>query len=272
MIFEVRNGFFGYGKQADVLSDVNFSLDSPEVLSILGANGAGKTTLLKCMLGLLPWRKGGTYLDGVNIKDIPHNKLWQRIGYVPQAKNSAFAYRTEDMVLLGRNAHLGIFGQPGEKDRKIAEEAMDEIGISYLKGRLCSQISGGELQMVLIARALAAEPAVLVLDEPESNLDFRNQLIVLQTIERLCRERGIYAVVNTHYPEHALSISQKALLLTAGGTTVFGETQDVLCEENLNAAFGVEVKLCPLQLKDRVYTCVLPVGLREGSEEGGETG
>lgn len=140
---------------------------------------------------------------------------------------------------------------------------MEEIGIAHLKGRACSQISGGELQMVLIARALAARPSVLVLDEPESNLDFRNQLIVLRAIERLCREKGIYAVVNTHYPEHALSISQKALLLTEEGEAVFGAADEVLSEANLDRAFGVEVKLYPLQLKNRTFTCVLPVGLKE---------
>ena len=145
---------------------------------------------------------------------------------------------------------------------------MEEIGIGYLKGKLCSHISGGELQMVLIARALASNPSILVLDEPESNLDFRNQLIVLETIERLCREKHISAVVNTHYPEHALSISQKALLLTSHGTTLFGPTDEILSEEHLNEAFGVEVRLYPLKLRNRTYTCVLPLGLKERMERG----
>lgn len=263
MVFEVKNGSFGYPRSQNILKHITFSMDQPEVLSVLGANGAGKTTLLKCMLGLLPWREGGTYLDGRDIKDIPYHQFWQKVGYVPQAKASVFSCNTEDMVLLGRNAYLGTFGQPGKRDREIAEECMEEIGIAHLKGRACSQISGGELQMVLIARALAARPSVLVLDEPESNLDFRNQLIVLRAIERLCREKGIYAVVNTHYPEHALSISQKALLLTEEGEAVFGAADEVLSEANLDRAFGVEVKLYPLQLKNRTFTCVLPVGLKE---------
>ena len=268
MKFEVRDGGFGYSPGQYILQNVNFSMDKPEVLSVLGANGAGKTTLLKCMLGLLEWKTGGTYIDGANIKEIPYHLLWQKIGYVPQAKVSAFAYRAEDMVLLGRNAHLGTFGQPKKEDMDIALACMEEIGISYLRGRLCSRISGGELQMVLIARALAADPSILVLDEPESNLDFRNQLIVLETIERLCREKSISAVVNTHYPEHALSISQKALLLTPRGFTMFGPTEEVLSESHLDEAFGVEVKLYPLKHKDRTYTCVLPVGLKEVMERG----
>ena len=268
MRFEVRDGGFGYPHGQAILKHIGFSMDKPEVLSILGANGAGKTTLLKCMLGLLSWSEGGTFIDDVNIKDIPYHELWKKVGYVPQAKASAFAYQTEDMVLLGRNAHLGTFGQPGKKDREIANQCMEEIGIGRLRGKLCSQISGGELQMVLIARALAARPSLLVLDEPESNLDFRNQLIVLETIERLCKEKGISAVVNTHYPEHALSISQKALLLTSQGAAIFGDAQEVISEKHLDEAFGVEVKLYPLELKDRTYTCVLPVGLREAMERG----
>lgn len=268
MRFEVKDGGFGYSRGEHILNDVNFSMDKPEVLSVLGANGAGKTTLLKCMLGLLEWKTGGTYIDGENIKDIPYHQLWQKIGYVPQAKASAFAYHTQDMVLLGRNAHLGTFGQPKKEDRDIAMACMEEIGIGYLKGKLCSRISGGELQMVLIARALAAKPSILILDEPESNLDFRNQLIVLETIERLCREKGISAIVNTHYPEHALSISHKALLLTNRGSTIFGPTKEVLSEEHLDEAFGVEVKLYPLRHRDRTYTCVLPVGLKEIMERG----
>lgn len=112
MIFEVKDGGFGYSSNDCILEHVNVSLDEPQVLSILGANGAGKTTLLKCMLGLLEWKTGGTFVDGVNIRDIPYNQLWRKVGYVPQAKASAFAYSTEEMVLLGRNAHLGTFGQP----------------------------------------------------------------------------------------------------------------------------------------------------------------
>lgn len=268
MKFEVRDGGFGYPQGENIFEQVNFIMDRPEVLSVLGANGAGKTTLLKCMLGLLEWKTGGTYIDGVNIKDIPYRELWKKVGYVPQAKAAAFAYRTEDMVLLGRNAHLGTFGHPKKEDREIAMACMEEIGIVHLRGRLCSQISGGELQMVLIARALAANPRILVLDEPESNLDFRNQLIVLETIERLCMEKQISAVVNTHYPEHALSISQKALLLTSHGSSIFGPTEVVLCEKHLDEAFGVEVKLYPLQHKNRTYTCVLPVKLKEAMERG----
>ena len=120
MRFEVKDGGFGYPREECIFSHVDFIMDKPEVMSVLGANGAGKTTLLKCMLGLLEWKTGGTYIDGISIKEIPYHQLWQKIGYVPQAKASAFAYHAEDMVLLGRNAYLGTFGQPKKADREIA--------------------------------------------------------------------------------------------------------------------------------------------------------
>lgn len=118
MRFEVKDGGFGYPREECIFSHVDFIMDKPEVMSVLGANGAGKTTLLKCMLGLLEWKTGGTYIDGTSIKEIPYHQLWQKIGYVPQAKASAFAYHAEDMVLLGRNAYLGTFGQPKKRTGK----------------------------------------------------------------------------------------------------------------------------------------------------------
>lgn len=240
MIFEVRNGFFGYGKE-NILNDVSFSLEEGEVLSVLGPNGVGKTTMLKCMMGLLNWCKGSSYLNGENIQDISMKELWKTIAYVPQAKNSAFSFTALEMVTLGRNAHLSIFKQPGEKEEKMALQAMKDVGIEYLKNKQCSQMSGGELQMVLIARALIAEPQLLVLDEPESNLDFKNQLIVLETISRLAKEKNISAIVNTHYPEHALKIADKALVLQKSGKTVFGKAADVITAETMIEAFDVQV-------------------------------
>ena len=264
MNFKVENGCFGYTGGRKVLSDINFEVNQKEILSILGSNGVGKTTLLKCTLGLLNWNSGRTLIDGKNRKDMKQSDVWSLIGYVPQAKLSAFAYTTEEMVLLGRNSRLGVLEQPGKEDRAIAERCMKRIGIEYLRGKLCSQISGGELQMVLIARALAAEPKLLILDEPESNLDFRNQLIVLETIKTLRDEEGISSIVNTHYPEHAITISDKALILNRDGSSVFGLAQDTIEEPHLKKAFGVNVKIKDFYLSEKKYTCVLPVSIAAG--------
>ena len=259
MNFKVENGCFGYGKGKNILNNINFNVDEKEILSILGSNGVGKTTLLKCTLGLLNWKSGQTLIGGKDMKSMSHKEIWSSIGYVPQAKLSAFAYSVDEMVLLGRNSHLKMFEQPNKKDREIAEKCIERIGIGYLKGKLCSKISGGELQMVLIARALASEPKLLILDEPESNLDFKNQLIVLETIKNLRDEEGISSIVNTHYPNHAIDISDKSLILNRDGSSVFGPADSVIVEENLNRAFGVDVKISDFYHSDKKYTSVFPI-------------
>lgn len=260
MTFEVQNGCFGY-KDREVLRNINFTLEDGQVMSILGANGVGKTTLLKCMMGLLKWQRGVSRIDGLEISRIKSREFWQKIAYVPQAKGAAFGYTALDMVTLGRSAHLGTFAQPKAEDRAAAEQAMRDIGVSHLRDKLCTQMSGGELQMVLIARALTISPSMLVLDEPESNLDFKNQLIILETIRSLAKRRGISAVVNTHYPEHALKISDKALLLNQDGTNLFGNAQEVINEENMRKSFAVQVYIDEFAYEGTKYKSVIPLHL-----------
>ena len=261
MIFEVRSGRFGYGKGAEVLRNISFVIKPSSVTSILGPNGVGKTTLLKCMLGLLKWRSGGSYIDGKPISGMKHMEIWRKIGYVPQAKQSAFAYSVLDMVLLGRGAHIGTFSKPRAADIQIALDSLEKIGIGHMRDKLCSRISGGELQMVLIARALAAQPDLMILDEPESNLDFKNQLIVLNTIRRLRDDFGISSLINTHYPEHAMSISDNGIILRRDGTIVSGPARDVLNERNMEHAFGVTVRIHDIPVGNSRHTCVLPIAL-----------
>ena len=166
MIFEVKSGSFGYEK-AHILNDISFEVQNGEVMSVLGPNGVGKTTLLKCMMGFLKWNRGQTCIDGTPLQQMKSKEIWRRIAYVPQAKGAAFSYSALDMVVLGRSAHVGTFGKPGKEDVSVALQAMEEIGILHLKDKLCTKMSGGELQMVLIARALTVFPEMLVLDEPE---------------------------------------------------------------------------------------------------------
>ena len=258
MTFEVREGVFRYSHERTVLQNISFALDGPDILAVLGANGAGKTTLMKCMLGLMPWTSGGSYLDGKNIRDYRRKEFWSQVGYVPQAKQSAFVYTVEEMVVLGRSAHLGPFAQPANRDWVLVGPALETVGTSHLRTRLCSKLSGGEYQLAIIARALVTDPKLLVLDEPESNLDFKNQMIVLEVLRRLCAENGISAILNTHYPEHAADIARKALLMMPDGTARFGETADILTEENLAAAFDVPVSIRTVELPGRTHTCVIP--------------
>lgn len=261
MRFEVRGASFGYKGGKNILNNISFDLNKGEILSILGSNGVGKTTLVKCTLGFLPWRKGATYIDGIEWSKWKNQDIWKKIGYVPQAKRSAFSYTTEEMVLLGRNAHLGLLSQPSKEDMYLAESCLEKVGMSRLKGKLCNEISGGELQMVLIARALATNPELLILDEPESNLDFKNQLIVVNTIKDICDNEGISSIINTHYPEHAIAISDKALVLNRDGSNHFGTAKEVITEKNLRKAFDVDVRIRSFEIDGNVHTCVLPIGI-----------
>lgn len=243
MIFAVKEGCFGYGKGKEILHDISFEIADGQVLSVLGPNGVGKTTLLRCMMGLLSWRTGGSFIDDININTMKEKEVWQKIAYVPQAKGVAFAYTLEEMVLMGRSAYIGALRQPTKEDLEVCHDAMNRLDIYHLKDKYCNQVSGGELQMALIARAFSANPSMLVLDEPESNLDFRNQLIILEAIEKLAKETGISCIFNTHYPVHALKISDKSLILSRDGRTRFGETKEIINPECMRDVFGVDVHI-----------------------------
>ena len=260
MRFEVQHGSFGYSN-TKILNDINFSLESGEVLSVLGPNGVGKTTLLKCMMDFLKWDSGQTLIDGTPIRNFTAKELWKKIAYVPQAKGSVFSYSALDMVVLGRSSHIGTFKQPKKEDIDIALQAMEDMGILKLKDKLCTEMSGGELQMVLIARALTVDPDMLVLDEPESNLDFRNQIVILDTIKKLSRERNISAIFNTHYPAHALQLSDKALMINRDGSNYYGKSEDVINEENMKKSFEVNVHIGEYVQDDTVYRNVIPLSL-----------
>ena len=260
MKLEVKDGCYSYGSH-EVLKDVSFSVSSGEVLAVLGQNGIGKTTLLRCTMGLLKWKSGETLLDGRNLSEYKSADVWKKIAYVPQARNNISSCTAREMVLLGRSAHLGLFQQPSDKDREIADRAIRFVHMEKLADKMCNRISGGELQMILIARALCTEPEMLVLDEPESNLDFRNQLLVLDTIQRLSKEQGIAAVINTHYPVHALKIADKAIVLNDDLSSIYGNCQDVVNEQNLSSAFHVDVRISENSFSGNLYKSVVPIRL-----------
>ncbi len=230
MILRVENGCFAYRGGAEVLRNVSLEAASGELVAVLGPNGSGKTTLLRCLLGQLKWTSGRSMITEGDPK---------RISYVPQARGVVSPLSVEDMILIGRTGHMDLFGTPSKRDRAIARQTAERLGIASLLNCRCTEISGGELQMVLIARSLAAEPQLIILDEPESNLDFRNQLITLDTLTAL-KESGICCLFNTHYPEHALARADRTLLLPKNGTPLFGATSEVLTEENIAAVFGVD--------------------------------
>lgn len=259
MNFEVRNGYFSYKTAKIILKDISFSVNSGEILAILGPNGVGKTTLLKCLMGLLKWNKGASYIDGCELTTLKFKEIWQNIAYVPQAKTSTLAIPVREMVVLGRNVHISDFKKPTKKDYEMADEALCAVKVASLSEKLCSELSGGELQMVLIARALSSHPKLLVLDEPESNLDFKNQLVILQMLRQLAKKNDVSIIVNTHYPAHALQISDKSLILQRDGCHIYGESAQVITEENLQKTFAVKVKIEQFYDGNRAFKTVIPL-------------
>lgn len=262
MIFEVKDGSYGFGNEV-FFENLNFTIGNGETLAILGPNGIGKTTLLKCMMGLKPWIKGESRIDGKSFKDLSSKEIWTNIGYVAQAKNVSFTYTAKEMVLLGRSAHLGIFSQPSKEDLEIAEKAMEMVGITHLANKNCHQMSGGQLQMVLIARALASEPKMLIMDEPESNLDFKNQLIILDTIEQLAKKHQISCIINTHYPAHALRVAHKSLILAKNKEWFWGDSKEIINEANMKKAFDVRVAIESFHIEGEKHTYVVPISFQK---------
>lgn len=257
MKLAVEKGCFAYKNGPEILSNICFEVSGGELLAILGPNGCGKSTLLRCMLGFLKWNSGRTLLDGQDIRGIPRRSLWQRLGYVPQARGAASACSVEEMLLLGRSSHISPLSRPGEEDFAVAWQTAEKLGLTGIMKKSCRELSGGQLQLVLIARALAGQPEVLVLDEPESNLDMKNQLLIMDTMTALAAE-GMACVFNTHYPAHALRGAGKALMLLPGGEMRFGNSENVVTEENLRRAFGVDVAIGRVDTPSGPVTDVVP--------------
>ena len=258
---EIRGGRYGYDPDSPFASDLNFRLERGEIMAVLGPNGCGKTTLINTIVGMRPWLAGQTLIHGRPLTDYSSRNLWQQIGYVPQARTNAFAYTVMDMVLLGRSAHLGTFNRPGKADRAAARRIMQRLEIRHLEDRLCNSISGGELQLVFIARALMGDPAILFLDEPESHLDFKKQLIILNIIERLASEDGIICMLNTHFPNHALRIAGQVLLIKPGGDHCVGPVAEVLTENTVRDCFEVDTVFYQFNAYGQSHRALFPVSL-----------
>jgi iron complex transport system ATP-binding protein len=234
-------------------SGIDFSLSSGEVLCLLGPNGGGKTTLMRTLLGLLAPHAGSVQLNQKPLAEIPRQEIAKQVGYVPQAHAGAFAYSVREMVLMGRTAHLGLFSAPTARDREAAEKAIDTLGIGHLADRAFTEISGGERQLALIARALAQEAQALVMDEPTSSLDYGNQVRVLGHVRDLAA-RGIAVLMSSHQPDHALQCADRALLLAEGRVVALGAPRDVITPESLRQLYGVNVRI--VEAPGSGHTCL----------------
>lgn len=241
MSLSVENLSFAYG-ETPVLRDVSFTVERGELLSVLGPNGVGKTTLFRCILGTLTPQAGRIAMDGAALSGLPWRERARRIAYIPQIHPPTFGYTVLDTVLMGTARQLNAFQSPRAEELCRAEEALEQVGAAHLRERNFTRLSGGEQQLVLIARALTQQAQVLLMDEPTSALDYGNQLRILQRVRRLAEE-GYTVILSTHNPQHALTFATRLLALKDGGVAAWGDPRQVLTPPLVARLYGVEADL-----------------------------
>ncbi len=237
-MIDVRGLSVSYGT-TPVLRGLSFAIGEGGLTALLGCNGAGKTTLFRCMLGLLPGYEGSLTLDGREIRRYGVRELAQRIAWIPQSQNPTFNYPAFDMVLMGTTGQMRPFASPGERQRGIAMEAMERLGIAHLARRGFLHLSGGERQLVLIARALAQQAKVLLMDEPCASLDFGNQSRVMAQTRDLAHG-GYTVIMSTHHPQHVLSYADCVIALSGGRLLRSGTPDEVMDAELMRTLYGIE--------------------------------
>jgi iron complex transport system ATP-binding protein len=236
---EARGLSFGYGGDP-VGAGVDLDLAGGEVVCLLGPNGGGKTTLFRTLLGILPPIAGEVRVADRPLAHWSRRERARLLGWVPQAHAGLFAFTVEDVVLMGRTARRGRFAAPSRRDHDVARSALERLGIGRLAARVYTQVSGGERQLTLVARALAQEAGVLILDEPTASLDFGNQLRVLAEVRRL-RDDGIGILMSTHQPEHALEVADRIALLEAGRIVAQGPPRETATPERLARLYAADL-------------------------------
>ncbi|MEK4533136.1 ABC transporter ATP-binding protein [Solibacillus sp. FSL K6-1554] len=266
MKIEVREGNFCYAKKKEVKpfiyeSNISFTLEPGQIMAILGPNGAGKTTLLKCITGLQDWRVGETLIDDVPLAKVSQNELWKKIGYVPQAHKMVFGFSIEDLVVMGRAPYIGSLSKPRKEDYEKAHEALNEVGIVHLAKKSCNEVSGGELQLALIARTLVSNPEILILDEPESHLDVQKQVVILETLKRLAKEHRISCIINTHYPNHAFYLADQVLMIAKEKKAVIGAVHEVMTESRMKEYFNIDLRKLIFEEEDLLFETMVPLAL-----------
>lgn len=257
MAVEVKKLSFSYGASR-VLNDLSFSVPDGALVAVLGPNGVGKSTLFRCLLGLLRGYEGEITLNGKPRESYTPRELARLAAYVPQSSVPTFSYTVLETVLMGTTAQLGLLEYPGKAEKARAEEALARLGIADLAQRRIDQISGGEQQLVLLARALAQDAKLLVMDEPTANLDYGNQQRVLQSIVKLTAQ-GYTVLLSTHHPDHALRYATHVLALQDGTAAAFGRTEDVLSAELVERLYRFRVQIAELQTDHGPVKCCIPL-------------
>jgi len=263
MVLQADNITFGYCNKT-VLHDVSFSIRRGEIVSLLGPNGCGKTTLLKILLGLYRSQNGGRVrFEGCDLSSIHQKTLARSIAYVPQFHRASFAYRVLDVALMGRMPHKSFFSRYNRHDEELARGALEKLSILHLEERPYTEISGGERQLTLIARAMAQGAHTFIFDEPANGLDYGNQIRLLEELIKLSRE-GYTFIKSTHFPDHALWVADRVIMMKQGAIIANGSSEETITSENLYSLYGREVDIH--SLKESIRVCV-PRHLGQGGNK-----
>ncbi|MGO5072566.1 ABC transporter ATP-binding protein [Clostridium sporogenes] len=249
MKLEIKKASFGYGNTI-LYKNLSFVLNSGELLCVLGPNGVGKTTFFKTILNLLKLKSGKISIDGKNINTFSHKELYKYIAYVPQAHTPPFPFTVIDVVLMGRAVYIKEFSSPNNIDKQIAEKSLDLLGITHLKNKVYTEISGGERQLVLIARAITQQASIIIMDEPTSNLDYGNQIKVLTLIKSLCVNNNQTILMSCHNPNHALLYGSKVAIMKKDGSFSFGDPCNEINTKIIKETYGVNIKMIHTDIND----------------------
>lgn len=263
MLLELNEVYGGYGG-GDIVKGVSCCADCGDVLCLVGPNGCGKTTLFRLILGSLAVTKGSIQIDGRDSRDLSPKQMANLVAYIPQYHTPIFAYTVLDVVMMGRASHFSSVEAPGTADRASAFSALEKVNALHLANEKYTVLSGGQRQLVLIARAICQSAKVFVMDEPAANLDYANHRLLMEIIAGLAG-RGYCVVMSTHSPEHPFAIGSKVLVMKDGKAVGFGPPRETVTPRNLQAAYGIEMDV--LTVHDRYgveRTICLPAGDPKG--------
>lgn len=261
MSIEVSNLSFSYGDH-QVLNDISFTAEDNQLLSILGPNGVGKSTMFRCILGLQSGYRGKILINGIDIKEINIREMAKLIAYIPQSHYPSFNFSVFDMVLMGTSIQVSAISSPGKKQIEKVQAALERLGIEHLKNRGYTQISGGERQLVLIARALVQDTKVLIMDEPAANLDFGNQVRVMSVIKSLAKD-GYTIIQSMHNPEQAFEFSDAVLALKDGKVLSSGISSEIFNKALIQSLYGIDVEMQSLY-RGKIKVCIPKCIICEG--------
>ncbi|HJJ47291.1 MAG TPA: ABC transporter ATP-binding protein [Methanocorpusculum sp.] len=255
----IENLSFRYTKKGSfVLQKVNFTAKEGDLIAVLGPNGVGKSTMFKCILGFFEKYDGNIFLDGTNLKDLSHKQIARRIAYIPQSTYPTFNYDVFDVVLMGLTSQLSLLSAPKEQHLAQARNVLNSLGIGHLAGAGYGEISGGERQLVLIARALVQNANILIMDEPTANLDYGTQNRVMCRVAELAKE-GYIVILSTHNPDHAFLYANRVLMLENGKIIADGKPDDVLDADLIRRVYHINTRIETFDDENGIHRMCIPV-------------